>query len=134
METARKTLNNAFRRILRPEAKSSSLSTRREYLNHIIVTFNEYYAILKSNWNSISIDDREKYKLKFANDSLSLEKCIVKVYNFGSVKIPIEIDDPVVVERLSEISEEEDNASEEVEQSEETALDESESHSDYEDS
>lgn len=112
MDTARKSLDNAFRRILRTEAKKSCQSVRRENLNNIISKFNDYYTILKSKWHLISTDDRKEYNLKFNNDKLSLEKCISKVHNYGTVKIPIEIDEPVVVIKLKIIPEEGNNNSE----------------------
>lgn len=97
MEESRKSLTNAFRKVLRKEAERSNPALRQENLNDLIIKFNSYYGNLKTQWPELSHDNRKKYIIKFSSDRLSLDKCVSKVPQYGSVKLPLEIGDLVTV-------------------------------------
>lgn len=100
-EGERKRLDNALRRILRTDSVSPNPELLRDNLFRVCDSFNSYYAIVKDKLCILSSTDRKRALVKFANDRLSVERCLERVPDVGVVIcLPLELGEPISFQQV----------------------------------
>lgn len=90
----RKTLDNAYRRILRADGSSSQERLRTNFLK-LCESYNDYYKSLVSEL--YLHDDNSAFESRFQTDRVNIERCIRKIPLFCDIVVPHSLGQPIAI-------------------------------------